>query len=68
MDVAYNDSTWRWFYDGQGSLDVGVAADGAFTLSGQGQELQGHLAEPPGPTDRLAAILDVTEADVVSTR
>ena len=51
VDVTYNDTTWRWFYDGGGVLDVSVAMDGVFTLSGDGQSTQGQLTPPPGPGD-----------------
>lgn len=67
VDVLYNDSTWRWFYDGQGVLDAGVASDGSFTLSGQGQKLQGQLSQPPGPPDGLVGLLDVTAAEPLTT-
>lgn len=59
VDVAYNDNTWRWFYDGQGVLDVGVATGGVFVLAGAGQELRGQLVQPPGPPADLAAVLDL---------
>lgn len=51
VDVAWNDITWRWFYDGLGALDLAVNPDGSFVLSGQGQEQSGVLQPPPGPPD-----------------
>lgn len=43
VDVQFGDTTKRWWYDGGGVLDVALAADGSFTLSGQGQTINGAL-------------------------
>jgi len=46
VQVQWDDATVIWSYDGGGSLDVQVAPDGSFTLSGQGQSINGRFSGP----------------------
>ena len=59
VDVQHNDTTWRWYYEGVGTLEVEIGMDGAFTLRGLGQEYTGVLKQPPAPSEGLAGLIEL---------